>query len=93
MLQFMLLANSAFTGLVVEGVLHSGTVDPPVHVRFPDGNCLQPHGLQEKLVPWGLSGSVSIHSGQVEMAIVRAPTVLMKNDSSEVASIQTLKVY
>jgi DNA mismatch repair ATPase MutL len=78
--------------LVVDGALRSGRVDPPVHVRLPDGIHLQPHGLHEKLEPWGIRGSVSVQTGQIDVVIVGAPIILMKNDSCEVASFQTLKV-
>jgi DNA mismatch repair protein MLH3 len=77
--------------LVVDGALRSGRVDPPVHVRLPDGIHLQPHGLHEKLEPWGIRGSVSVQTGQIDVVIVGAPIILMKNDSCEVASFQTLK--
>lgn len=82
-----------FIGLVVDGDLRSKAVDPPVRIRIPDCvSCVPPHKLQDKLERWGVTGRVSCRAGLIEMVVVRAPIILMKNDSSEVSSIETLKV-
>ena len=79
--------------LTSKGRLSSDPIHPPVIIPLPDlSRRLSARGIYNKLERWGIVGRISANNGRQEMSIVKAPTILMKSGSSEVSSVETLKV-